>query len=582
MGRSVQPVRSARRERGRDSFSWRSNSLRLRVSVLKNPRQDTPAILAELAQFFSGPCIQRMGGAFLVGGFLREALLAGPSPAAAAGPTAHDLDIAVPVAQDAVQGLGQELAQRLGGVHVPLGPSHGVARVVVEPAESEELSGGRSPRPRPQTIDLSGFSGSIAADLARRDFTVNALALPLSQWRLIQGPPGGADGWNSAVIDPFGGRADLAQKRLRAVGPGVFRDDPGRLLRGVRLAGRLKFRLEPETARRIRANAPLLERVAPERVRDEFLALLAGNGARGQLEVLDRLDLLCRIIPELALTKGVDQPRVHYWDVWNHLLHTVEYAEMVTRGHQNSAIYSLVPWTVETAEYFEQEAGDGHTRRTILKLAGLLHDIAKPQTRQPDATGRIRFPGHSELGAEMAEARLTRLRLSARSVTLVARMVERHLRPAQLRQGRDAPSRRAIYRYFRDVKEVAVDTIYLAMADYLAAKGPEIAPDHWADHARMLAYVLQAGAQRSPGSAPVSPPGSAPGPAPGPARLLTGHDLMRHFDLPPGPQLGRLLTRLAEAQAIGEVATREDALELAAMTLETTALSTLLPEEDEE
>lgn len=582
MGRPVRWFLPPRREQGGGGFSQRSNSLRLRVSVLKNPRRDTPAILAELAQFFSAPRIQRAGGAFLVGGFLRDALLAGPAVVAGNGPAPPpDLDIAVPVAWGEVQDLGRELAQRLGSVHVPLGPAHGVARVVVDPVEPAERAAAPSPSPRLRTIDLSGFSGSIEADLARRDFTVNALALPLSQWRIIQEPPGGVGGWAGAVIDPFGGRGDLTQKRLRAVSPGVFRADPGRLLRGVRLAGQLKFRLEPETARHIRANAPRLEQVAPERVRDEFLALLAGDGARGQLEVLDRLDLLCRIIPELSPTKGFAQPRVHYWDVWNHLLHTVEYAEMVTRGHQNSAIYSLAPWTAETAEYFGQEAGDGHTRRTILKLAGLLHDIAKPQTRQPDATGRIRFPGHSELGAAMAEARLTHLRLSARSVALVARMVERHLRPAQLRQGRAEPSRRAIYRYFRDVKEVAVDTIYLAMADYRAAKGPEIDPDHWANHARMLAYVLQTGAQQLLVSAPMSGWTAGPVPAPGPARLLTGHDLMRHFNLPPGPQIGRLLAQLDEAQAVGEVATRAEALELAAAALAPTAPPALLPAGEE-
>ena len=459
----------------------------------------------------------------------------------------HDLDIAVPVPWYGVQDLGRELARHLGSTHAPLRPARGVSRLVVDR--------GSEPGQPPVIIDLSGYyddyddDDDIKYDLARRDFTVNALALPLHLWQ-----PGPVSAWADAVLDPLNGRADLAQKRIRMVSPDVFRHDPGRLLRGVRLAGQLKFRLEPETARRIRADAPLLERVAPERVRDEFLRILAGDGARGQLEVLDRLDLLCRIIPELALTKGVDQPRVHYWDVWNHLLHTVEYAELVTRGHQHSAIYSLAPWTAETAEHFGQEVSDGHTRRTILKLAGLLHDIAKPQTRKADATGRIRFLGHSELGAEMVESRLSQLRLSTRGVAMVARMVEHHLRPAQLRQGDDKPSRRAIYRYFRDLEEVSIDTIYLALADYLAAKGPEIAPDPWASHARMLAYVLETGT----GQTGIDDAG------PGPARLLNGHDLMQYFDLAPGPRIGRLLEQLAEAQATGEIATREEALERAA------------------
>ena len=280
------------------------------------------------------------------------------------------------------------------------------------------------------------------------------------------------------------------------------------------------------------------------------MAILAQDGARAHLEVLDRLDLLCLIIPELELTRGVDQPSAHYWDVWNHNLHTVEYAELITRGHQNSAIYSLAPWNAEAEAYFAEEVGDGFSRRTVLKLAGLLHDIAKPQTKAPDKTGRIRFLGHSELGAEMVTERLTQLRFSARIVGMVARMVEHHLRPSQLRHGDEDPTPRAMHRYYRDVGDVAVDTIYLAMADYLAAKGPEVVADRWANHARMLGDLLQAGREKAP--------------AKGPQRLLTGHDLMQHLDLPPGPHIGRLLAQIDEARAAGEIATPEEALALAA------------------
>jgi poly(A) polymerase len=278
--------------------------------------------------------------------------------------------------------------------------------------------------------------------------------------------------------------------------------------------------------------------------------ILTQDGARAQLEVLDRLDLLCRIIPELELTKGVAQPKAHhYWDVWNHNLHTVEYAELVTRGHQNSAIYSLAPWNAAVEAYFAEEVGDGFSRRTVLKLAGLLHDIAKPQTKAPDKTGRIRFLGHSELGAEMVTERLTQLRFSARIVAMLSRMVFHHLRPAQLRHGDADPTPRAMHRYYRDVGDVAVDTIYLALADYLGAKGPEVVADRWANHARMLGNLLQAGREKAP--------------AKGTQRLLTGHDLMQRLALPPGPLIGRLLAQIDEARAAGEVATREEALALA-------------------
>jgi len=437
------------------------------------------------------------------------------------------------------QPLGLQLARQLGGSFVPLSPAHGFARVVFKPPESD-LYGSISAKT--WTIDLTRFSSTIADDLARRDFTIDALALPLESWS--------AAPWGELVIDPFNGREDLARKRIRTVRPQVFQEDPGRLLRAVRLAGRLRFQIEPETARQIRADAPQIGRVSGERLRDEFLAILAEDGVRGHLEILDHLDLLCRVVPELALTKGVEQPKVHYWDVWGHLLHTAEAAELVIKGHQNSAIYTLVTWTPETADHFNQEASDGHNRRTILKLAALLHDIAKPQTKQQDAMGRTRFLGHSELGAEMATTRLAQLRLSSRGIALVAKMVEQHLRPANMSQDGQLPTSRAIYRYFRDLGDAAIDTLYLALADYLAAKGPELVLDQWADHARMMAHILQMGTEQSSWATP--------------DRLVTGHDLMQQFSLTPGPLVGALLEKIDEARATGEITTREEALSLAA------------------
>ncbi len=508
-------------------------------------RQEKPAILTKIAQFFSARFPQRDEGAYLVGGFLRDALLRGEIADFSDSSGPHDIDIAVPPDVASVKELGHELARHLGGTCQPHNLARGVYQVIIKPPD---------PDPAPLVIDLVRYAWTIEEDMERRDFTVNAMALPLDHPCLLDADPDEwpipAGLWVGDLVDPFGGRADVFQKRIRVVNDEVFKYDPGRLLRGARLAGRLKFMLEPETARLIRQDAHLIAGVAPERVRNEFMAILAEDGARGQLEILDRLDLLCRIIPELELTKGVDQPSAHYWDVWNHNLHTVEYAELITRGHQNSAIYSLVPWNAEVEAYFAEEVGDGFSRRTVLKLAGLLHDIAKPQTKGPDKTGRIRFLGHSELGAEMVTERLTQLRYSARTVAMVARMVEHHLRPSQLRHGDEPPTPRAVHRYYRDVADVAVDTIYLAMADYLAAKGPEVVADRWANHARMLGDLLQAGRERAP--------------AKGPQRLLTGHDLMQHFDLPPGPHIGRLLEQIDEARAAGEVATREEALALAA------------------
>ena len=493
-------------------------------------------MLDRLENFF----VSRGLDAYLVGGQVRDRLLGHrPEP---------DVDVAV--AGDGYS-IARELSGEVGGVLVPLRPSQGMMRIVVP----ETAAGGAQ-----QTIDVTAFSGSIEEDLARRDFSVNAMAVGLGHWR--------DDSFRDVVMDPLEGRRDLALKFIRALNPGVFQADPGRLLRAVRLSGQLGFRIEPETVRRIADDAGLLPLVAPDRVRDEFLKLLSLDGAKGRLEALDRLGLLRHIVPELMAAKGVDQPKMHYWDVWGHTMHTVEAAEGVTRGHQNSPVYSCVPWTPESESYFRETVSNGHTRRTVLKLGALFHDVAKPQTKSIDATGRTRFFGHSEQGAEIAARRLRQLRVGYRGVNMVAKMVEHHLRPGNMMQeGGKWPTNRAIYRYFREAEDVAVDTLYLCLADYLGAKGPELSHSEWLDHARMIAHILHLGTQ--------------PAVAPSSDRLVTGHDLMAHFHLQPGPHIGSLLEKIEEARGAGEIDTREQALELAYLSLDLLDIQDLPQREQE-
>ena len=461
--------------------------------------------------------------AYLVGGSVRDWLLSAKP--------GQDIDIAVSGDPEAI---AREIAGRFGGTVVPLSPAHGIVRVAV-PADDGAEDG-------PWNIDVDGFTGTIEADLARRDFSVNAMAVPLAGWPS-----------SDSLIDMFGGRADLATKTIRALGPTVFQDDPGRLMRTVRLAAQLKFRVEPGTSKLIAADAGLLASVSPERIREEFLTILSLDGAKGQIEVLDHFGLFEQVIPELQTAKGVDQPNMHYWDVWGHTMQTVEAAELITKGHQNSPIYSCVPWTPDSKAHFEQHATDGHTRGTLLKLAALFHDIAKPQTKSQDETGRTRFFGHSEQGAEIAIQRLTHLRISSKGIEMVAKMVEQHLRPAGMRDGDDWPTNRAIHRYFRDVGDVAIDTLYLSLADYLGAKGPDVVHEEWRNHAKMVGHILHIGT-----SEPVSPTTT---------RLITGNDLMTHFDLQPGPEIGAVLGRVEEARSAGEIETKEQALEMAANAL---------------
>ena len=459
---------------------------------------------------------------FLVGGVVRDALLARST---------GDVDLAV--GGDA-SALGRDLAGHLGGQLVSLDEARNLVRIVVR---------GRSDRAA-SIVDIGSMpEGGITSDLARRDFTIDAIATPLC-------------GSDLAIIDPFGGRSDLDARLIRAVAPSVFQADPARLVRGPRLAAQLGFDFVEETARQIRTDADLVTMVAPERVRDELLKLMAEPGVAASLRLLDDLGLLCRIIPELADSRGVTQPKEHYWDVFRHQIETAGKIELIVgRGASSAdAVLEAVPGFGGEDGHFGEVVSDGHTRLTLLKLAGLLHDVAKPATKTVEPSGRIRFLGHHKRGAEIAEEAMRRLRFSKRGTELVRLMVENHLRPGQMAKPQELPTGRAIFRYFRDLGDATIDTLYLNLADYLAARGPLLDHEDWSRHCRVVEHVMSEGLH---GKAPETLP-----------NLIDGHDIMITFSLSPGPQIGTLLAQVEEAQAEDEISTREEALELVRVNME--------------
>ncbi|MEK7216763.1 MAG: HD domain-containing protein, partial [Chloroflexota bacterium] len=263
--------------------------------------------------------------------------------------------------------------------------------------------------------------------------------------------------------------------------------------------------------------------------------------------------------PELAAGKGVAQPKEHYWDVLTHQFETVAAAEALTADSMpmdNAREYLRFPATHRPSHdavrgYFRGRLG-GLSRAGVLKLAALLHDAGKPATKSVQPDGRTRFFGHSELGAQMVEAALTRLRFSGREVRAVSAMVLHHLRPTQI-SGDRLPTARSIYRFFRDLDEIAIDTLVLSLADHAAARGPALDADDWISHVAMTDFVLE---QRFAEAARA-----------GPRRIVTGDDLIESFGLHPGPVVGALLREIDEARAEGTVETREQALALAERTL---------------
>lgn len=459
--------------------------------------------------------------AYLVGGFLRDTLL---------GRSTRDIDLAV---TGPFEALAKTIADSLGGSLVILGKEERAARVVLPPGDETGDT---------WQVDITPFSGDIASDLARRDFTIDALAVSLHE--------AATESRLSNIIDLFDGLEDLRNKTVRAVGPEVFRSDPVRMMRAVRLSAELGFSIASDTQTLIRRDVKLLREVAPERIRTELCVTLATDRAYQSLRLMETLGLLQALIPELDEGKGVGQPKEHFWEVYDHSLETVRAVEQIlgeTTEEPDEFIASL-SWVDEYLEHLNKELRGSCSRRSLVKLAGLLHDVAKPRTKSIQPNGRMRFFGHSEVGAEMVGSIMRRLRFGARETNHVETVVLHHLRPGLMNSPGELPTLRAIYKYFRDTEQAAVDTVLVNLADYRAARGPLLTWDEWKCCTDICRHILSKGLEQK---------------APPPEPLVTGHDLMRVLQISEGPLVGKLLEEVKEALAAGEINTREQALELA-------------------
>jgi len=454
--------------------------------------------------------------AALVGGAVRDACLPSPrtparSARAPAG-VARGVDVDVTVPRGALD-VARRAADRLRAAYLVLDEERGAARVIT--------STGR--------LDVTDWRApTLAGDLAARDFTVNALAVPLRALMREGAAP---------ILDPTGGLADIAGKRLRPAGPDVIAGDPLRALRGVRLEATLGFRLTPGGVRAVRAAASGLARVSAERQRDELLLLLGLPRAGRAMRRLDALGLLAALFPEVEPMRRTAQPRPHRFDVLEHSLRAVDGADRLVTG-----LGRLGATGEDLRAHLDEDVGGGVDRTRLLRLGALLHDVAKPETRRL-VGGRVRFFEHDLRGAARARAIGERLRLPGRAIATIERLVRHHLRPMHLAQAGEITDR-ARYRFFRDLAEDSRDLLLLAIADAAAVTG--ISPFAAWRQGRVVRELMAGWQEQREASA--APP------------LLRGEDVMARFQLQPGPAVGALLARAREAQALGLVTTRDEAL----------------------
>jgi tRNA nucleotidyltransferase (CCA-adding enzyme) len=400
--------------------------------------------------------------------------------AAFVGGCVRDVLRGIPVADwDVGTSAVPETVLRLFPRAVPTGLKHGTVTIPTRDGPCEvttyRIEAGYSDARRPDQVE---FVGDVTRDLARRDFTVNAMA-----W----------DPDTGVLVDPFGGREDLARRVIRAVGDALdrFREDGLRPMRAARFAATLEFDLDRETEAALGPSRDRLALVAPERIRDELLKMLAAPKPSRGFEVLRRTGLLGTVLPELQACVAVPQNRYHAYDVYFHTLYTVDAAPI---------------------------------EKPIVRLAALFHDVGKPLTRAERA-GDATFYNHEFESTRLAETAMTRLRFSRGTIAKVAHLVRHHMfdyRPEW--------TAAAVRRFVRNVGPDAIADLFdLRIADNIG-NGLKTGFPHYLEELRGRVEEIFAAREALT------------------LRELEidGGDVMRELQLPPGPQVGRILAQLLE------------------------------------
>jgi putative nucleotidyltransferase with HDIG domain len=441
--------------------------------------------------------------AWLVGGTVRDELLGRPHT---------DVDLAL--AGDP-EPAARALARAAGGPVFRLSERFGAWRAI-------DPRGGRS-------YDVSRLQGAtIEEDLARRDFTVNAMARPLG---------------GGALLDPHGGRADLTAGLLRVVSDTVYDADPLRALRLARLGAELSFAPEPATEALTRSAAGRVVEAAPERIFAELRRLLVAPDAVAGLGLADRLGLLAAVLPELADLHDVEQSGYHHLDVYGHTLEVLQ-RQIELEGELDRHFGELAP---RLRRVLAEPLADELTRGQALRLGALVHDVGKPATRGVRPDGRITFIGHDAEGERMVRALCRRLRTSERLARFLAGLTRTHLALGFLVHERPL-SPRHVYRYLKLTAPEEVEVTLLSCADRLATRGRGAAAAIDA-HLELARELMRAALDwREHGPA---------------APAIRGDELARRLGIGPGPELGRLLDRLEEAAFTGEASDPEQAVRLA-------------------
>jgi tRNA nucleotidyltransferase/poly(A) polymerase len=496
--------------------------------------KEKPEIIYMPIQYLHSPLLDKVRDAlpdqeiYLVGGAVRDMIL---------NRLSRDFDFALPSGGIS---LARHVARALDANFMILDEERDTGRVIVMDSDNSRTY-----------LDFATYRGgtNLEDDLRARDFTINAIAYDLRA---------------QTIIDPLNGAEDIRAKVIRACSPTSLTDDPIRILRAVRLAAAFDFKIDLVTRSAMKEAASLLPNASPERQRDELFKILEGPKPDASMRALEMLGVFPHFLPELSAMKGVEQSPPHVFDVWEHTLQVLGYLESILTaletGNNNddpflsTMVAVLGKYRERFASHFTESLNTDRSVRAALFFAALVHDVEKPATKSVDEAGRIRFFDHDVKGAQVASTRGHAFNLSNDEIQRIKRVVYNHMRfhffTMGLEERKQLPTRKAIYRFFRDAGEAGIDLVLLGLADLRGTRDHTLTQEHWKT-ALNLAGILLENYWEKPEET-VAPP-----------RLLDGHELMKELNLEAGRIIGQLLEAIREEQAVGNIKTREQALDFA-------------------
>ena len=382
------------------------------------------------------------------------------------------------------------------------------------------------------TYDFTRMRGKdLRSDLLSRDFTVNTLALSLNDMPSIK------------MIDLLGARRDLISKCIKVVDEPVLKDDPLRILRAFSLSCLYGFRIEKRTERLLVKYKKLLSKVSKERINEEIFKILSAKHAYPAVKKMSELFIIDEVIPYITAQRGVHQGAYHHLDVWGHSLDALLRLEALANRRLSKIR--------EIRDYLYKNAAGKHRLIDVIKLAVILHDAGKPFARKIVNKKTI-FHTHEKIGADLIDEVYKKLKLSVKEKEILKKLIFWHLRPGYLAD-QHYPSKRAVYRFFRDTADYGPAVVILSLADWRATRGPLTDVKKRKRHERiMLNLIKKYFEDRKRKPVP---------------KLVDGFDIMKRFKLEPSPLVGKILKKIKEEQALGKIKNKHQAYKFAQMII---------------